>query len=211
MESNKNAINELIYKTEINSQILKPNLWLLKGKCGMGNDKLRNWYSHTHFLLFNRPAVSDSLQPHGLQHTRPPCPSPSSRVCPSSRSLHQWCHPSISSSDTLFSFCPWSFPASETFLISWLFTSYDQNTGASALASVLPVSIQGWSPLRLIGLISLLSKGHRARGLLQHHSSKTSILWLSAFFTDIHPTICKIDKLIKTYFRVQSSLLNILS
>ena len=106
-----------------------------------------------------------TLRPHGLQHARPPCPSPPSGICPSSCSLHQGCHPAISSSDAFFSFCPWSFPASGTFLMSCLFTSYDQNTGASALASFLPVSIQGWSPLRFglisskIGLISLLSKG----------------------------------------------------
>ena len=65
-------------------------------------------------LLFSHPVIAGSLQPHGLQHSRPPCPSPSPRVCPSPRSLHQWCHPAISSSDTLFSFCPQPFPASET-------------------------------------------------------------------------------------------------
>ena len=78
---------------------------------------------------------------------------------PSSRSLHQWCHPAISSSEAIFSCCPQSFPASETFPISHLFASDDQNTRASVAASVLPVNIQGWSPLRLTGLISLLSKG----------------------------------------------------
>ena len=73
--------------------------------------------------------------------------------------LHWWCHPVISSSDALFSFCPQSFPSSETFPISQLFTSGDQNIGASPLVSVLPMSIQGWFPLRLAGLISLVSKG----------------------------------------------------
>ena len=68
-------------------------------------------------------------------------------------------HPTISSSDTLFSFCPQSFPVSGTFPMSQLFTSGDQNTWPSALASVLPMSIQDWFPLRLTGLISLLSKG----------------------------------------------------
>ena len=91
--------------------------------------------------------------------TRPPCPSPPPRVCPSSYSLHQWCHLATSSSDALFSFCPQSFPASGTFPVSHLFASDTQNTGASASASVSPVNIQGWSPLRLTGLISLLSKG----------------------------------------------------
>ena len=99
------------------------------------------------------------LRPHGLQHTRPPCPSPSPKVCPSSCPLHQWCHPSVSSSDTLFSFCPQSLPASGIFPMSWLFTSDHQNTGASASASVLPLSIQGWFPLTLTSLMSLLSRG----------------------------------------------------
>ena len=84
----------------------------------------------------------------------PVCPSPSPRVCPSSCSLHRWCHPAISSSEACFSFCPQSFSASGTFP-----TLDDQNTGASVSLSVLPVNIQGWSPLRLTGLISLLSKG----------------------------------------------------
>ena len=108
-------------------------------------------------LLFSLPVMSDSLQPHGLQNIRPSCPSPSPEVCPSSCPLHQWCHPAISSSDTLFSFCPQSFPASGTFPMSQLFASDNQNT--RALASVLPVSIQDWSPLRLTGLISLPCKG----------------------------------------------------
>ena len=100
-----------------------------------------------------------TLQPHGLQCTRPPCPSPSPKVCLSSCPLHSWCHPDISSSDTLF-FCPQSFPASVSFLMSQLFASDDQNTEASASPSVLPINIQGWwFPSRLTGLISLLSKG----------------------------------------------------
>ena len=105
------------------------------------------------FLLFSHLIVSNSLQPHGLQHARPACPSQSPGVCPSSCSLHQWCCPAISSSDALFSFCPQSFPTSGTFPMSRLFPSDDQNTGASASASVLPVNIQRWSPLRLTGLI----------------------------------------------------------
>ena len=80
-------------------------------------------------------------------------------VCPNSCPLHWWCHPAISSSDALFSFCPQSFPVSGIFPVSWLFASDDQNTGASASASVLPMRIQGWSPLEWTGWISLLSKG----------------------------------------------------
>ena len=109
--------------------------------------------------MFSHSVMSDSLQPHGLQHTRPPCPSPSPEVCPGSCPLHQWCHPAISPSDSLFSFCPQSFPTSGTFPMSWLFTSDDRIPGVSASVSVLPMSIQGWFPnLRLTGLISLLSK-----------------------------------------------------
>ena len=91
-------------------------------------------------------------------HARPPSPSPFPEVCPSSCPLHQWCHSIISSSDTFLSFCPQSFPALVSFPMSWLFTSDDQNNGASASASVLSMSIQGWFPLRLTGLISLLLK-----------------------------------------------------
>ena len=107
-------------------------------------------------LWFSGSVMSDSSWFHGLQHARPPCPSPSPEVCPSSCPLHQWCHWAISSSDTLFSFCPQSFPASGTFSMSWLLASGDWNTGASASASVLPMSIQGLFPLILTGLISLL-------------------------------------------------------
>ena len=107
--------------------------------------------------LFSHPLMSNSLWPHGLQHTRPLCPSPSPKVCPHSCPLHQWCHPAISSSDILFS-CPQSFPVSQTFPMSQLFTSGHQKTGVSASASVLPKSIPDWFPLRLTRLISLLSK-----------------------------------------------------
>ena len=106
--------------------------------------------------MFSHPLMSDLLWPHGLQHTRPPCPSPSPEVCPGSCPLHQWCHPAISPSDSLF--CPQSFPTSETFPVNRLFTSDDRIPGVSASASVLPMSIQGWFPLRLTGLI-LLSRG----------------------------------------------------
>ena len=99
-------------------------------------------------MLFSRPVVSNSLWAHGLQHTRPPCHSPPPKVCPSSCSLHWWYHPAISSSDALFSFCLKSLPASWIFPMSQLFSSDDQNTGVSVSASVLPMSIQGWFPLR---------------------------------------------------------------
>ena len=85
--------------------------------------------------------MSNSLWPNGLQHARPLCSSPSPRLCPSSCPLHQWCHPAISCSEALFSFCPQFFPALGTFPMSWLFASGDQNTGALASASVFPISL----------------------------------------------------------------------
>ena len=88
--------------------------------------------------------MSNSLWPHGLQHTRLPCPSLSPRVCSNSCPLSQWCHPIISCSVTLFAFYFQSFPASGSFPISRLFTSGGQNIRASASASILPMSIQGF-------------------------------------------------------------------
>ena len=101
--------------------------------------------------------MSDSLQPHEPQHARPPCPSSTPRAYPNSCPLSWWCHPTISSSVTRFSSCPQPFPASGSFPMSQFFTSGGQSIGASA--SVLPMSIQGWFPWGLTGLISLLSKG----------------------------------------------------
>ena len=107
---------------------------------------------------FSRSLVSDSLQTHESQHTRPPCPSPTpgvySNSCPSSR----WCLPAISSSVAPFSSCPQSLPASGSFPMSQLFTWGGQSTGVSALASVLPMNTQDWSPLGWTGCISLQSK-----------------------------------------------------
>ena len=98
--------------------------------------------------------MSNSLQPHGLQHTRLPCPSLSPRVCLYSCPLSQWCHSTISSSAARFSSCPQSFPASGSSPVSWPFASGAQNIGASASASVLPMNVQGWFPLGLTGLTS---------------------------------------------------------
>ena len=115
---------------------------------------------------------------HELQHARPPSPSPSPEVCPSSHPLHRLCHPVISSSHALFNICTQSFPASETFPVSLLFSSDDQNIGASA--SPLPISIQFIS--LKIDWFDLLAVQGTFRSLLQHHSLKASILWGSAFF-----------------------------
>ena len=110
-------------------------------------------------LFFSRSVVSNSLWRHGLQHSRLSCPSLSSKVCLISWPLSWWCHPAISSSVSPFSSCLQSFLASGSFLMSQLFTSGGRSIGASALASVLPMNIQGWFSLGLTGLISLLSKG----------------------------------------------------
>ena len=107
---------------------------------------------------FSCSVVFDSLRPHGLQHARPPCPSPTpgvhSNSCPSSK----WCHPAISSSVIPFSSCPQSLPASGSFPMSQLFPWGGQSIGVSASASVLPVNTQDWS-LGWTGWISLQSKG----------------------------------------------------
>ena len=103
--------------------------------------------------------MSDSLWPHGLQHARPPCPSPTPGVHPNSCPLSHWCHPTISSSVIPFSSCPQSFPASGSFQVSQFFASGGQSIEVSASATVLPINIQDWSPLGWTGWISLQSKG----------------------------------------------------
>ena len=98
-------------------------------------------------VQFSRSVVSDSLRPHGLQHTRPPCPSPTPGVHPNSCPLSRWCHPTISSSVGPFSSYLQSFPASASFQMSQFFTSGGQNIGVSASTSVLPMNTQDWFPL----------------------------------------------------------------
>ena len=113
----------------------------------------------TILLLFSCSVMSGSLQPHGLQHASLPSSSPSPRACWNSCPLSRWCHPTISSSVIPFSSCLQSFPSSGFFPASWLFASGGQSIGAPALASIIPVNIQGWIPLGLTCLISLQSKG----------------------------------------------------
>ena len=110
-------------------------------------------------VQFSHSVVSDSLRPHELQHARPPCPLPSPGVHSDSHPSSGWYHPAISSSVVPFSSCPQSFPASESFQMSQLFTWGGQSTGVSALASVLPKNTQGWCPSEWTGWISLQSKG----------------------------------------------------
>ena len=124
-------------------------------------------------VQFSRSVMSNSLQPHGLQNARPPCPSPTPRVYSNSWPLSRWCHPIISSSVIPFSSHLQSFPASGSFQMSQFFTSGGQSIGVSASTSVLPTNIQDWFPLGWTSWISLQSKG--LKSLLQHHSSKASI------------------------------------
>ena len=109
-------------------------------------------------VQFSRSVVSNSLWPHGLQHIRPPCPSPTPGACSSSCPSSQWCHPTISSSVIPFSSCPQSFPASGSFQMSQLFAWGSQSIGVSASTSVLPMKTQDWSHLGWTGWISLESK-----------------------------------------------------
>ena len=106
-------------------------------------------------VQFSRSVVSDSLRPHGLQHTRLPCPSPTPIVYSNSCSLSQWCHPTTSSSVVTFSSHLQSFPASGSFQMSQFFASGGQSIGVSASTSVLPMNIQNWFPLGWPGYISL--------------------------------------------------------
>ena len=132
-------------------------------------------------VQFSHSVVSDSLWPHELQHTRPPCPSPTPRIYPNSCPSSQWCHPAISSSVVPFSSCPQSLPASESFPMSQLFAWGGQSIGFSF--SISPSNEQpGLISFRIYWLDLLTVQG-TLKSLLQHHSSKVSILWRSAFFT----------------------------
>ena len=117
------------------------------------------WQIRLHSVQFSCSVVSDSLRPHGLQHARPPCPSPTPGACSNSCPLSWWCHPTISSSVIPFSSRLQSFPESGSFPVNQFFTSGGQSIGISASASILAMNIQDWFSLGLTGLISLQSKG----------------------------------------------------
>ena len=140
-------------------------------------------------VQFSRSVVSNSLWPHGLQHTRLPCLSTTPGACSNSCQSSQWCHAIISSSVVPFFSCLQSFPASGSFLMSQLFPSGGQSIGVSASASVLPKNIQGWFPLGLTSLISLQSKGlsrvFSNTPVQKHHSSALSFLY-GPTLTSIH-------------------------
>ena len=110
-------------------------------------------------VQFSLSVMSDSLQPHESQHTRPPCPLPTPGVHSDSRPLSWWCYPAISSSVVPFPSCPLSLPTSESFPMSQFFAWGGQSSGVSTVASFLPKKSQGWSPSEWTGWISLQSKG----------------------------------------------------
>ena len=118
-----------------------------------------NSTNHLCSVQFSHSVVSHSLWPHEPQHARPPCRSPTPGVHPNPCPLSPWRHPTSSSSVVPFSSCPQSFPAWGSFQMSQLFASGGQSIGVSALASVLPMNIQDWSPLGWTGWTSLQSKG----------------------------------------------------
>ena len=132
-------------------------------------------------VQFSCSIVSDSLRPHELQHSRPPCLSPTPRVYPDSCALSRWCHPTISSFVVAFSSCPQSFPASGSFQMSQFFSSGGQSIGVSASTSVLPMNTQDWSPLGWTGWISLQSEG-LSRVFSNTTVQKHQVFWHSAFF-----------------------------
>ena len=135
-------------------------------------------------VQFSHSVMSNSLWPHGLQHARLPCPSPTSRACSNLCPSSWWCHLTISSSIVPFS-CLQSFPALGSFPLSQFFASGGQSTGVSASASILPMNSRDWFPLGW-NWLDLFAVQGTLKSLLQHHNSKASILWCSAFFIFQH-------------------------
>ena len=135
--------------------------WINSSLCTIRSLHLKsemlNWiqFSSVHFSC---SVVSSSLQPHGLQHARPSCPSPTPGVYPNLCPLSRWCHPTISSYVIPFFSCPQSFPASGSFQISQFFALGGHSIGVSASTSVLPINTQDWFLLGWTGWISLQSK-----------------------------------------------------
>ena len=141
-------------------------------------------------VQFSRSVMSNSLWPRGMQHARLPCPSPTPRACSNSCPSSRWYHLSILSSVVPFSSCLQSFPASGSFPMSQFFVSDGQSIGVSTLASVLPSNeYSGLISFRVDWLDLLVVQG-TFKSLLQHHSSKASILQHSAFFINLYkPTL----------------------
>ena len=134
-------------------------------------------------IQFSHSVMSNSLWTHEPQHARLPCPLPTAGVYPNPCPLSQWFHPTISSSVVPSSSYLQSFPASGSFQMSQIFPSGGQSIGVSASTSVLPMNTQDWLISFRMDWLDLLAVQGTHKSLLQHHSSKASILWHSAFFT----------------------------
>ena len=143
---------------------------------------VETFQSYNISVQFSRSVVSDSLWPHDLQHARSPCPSPTLRLYSNSCPLSQWCHPAISSSVIPFSSCPQSLPASGSFPMSQLFTWGGQSYWSFSFSIIPFKEHPGLISFRMDWL-DLLAVQRTLKSLLQHHSSKASILRHSAFFT----------------------------
>ena len=172
----------------------------------------KTWFKRIS-VQYSHSVVSDSLWPHGLQHTRPPCPSPTPGVYPNSHPLSQWFPPTISSSVVPFSFCPQSFPESGSFPMSQLFSS-----GGQSIEFKLQHQPFQWTLISFrMDWLDLLAVQGTLKSLLQHHSSKASILLCLAFFMVqlSHPymTTGKTIALTRRTFvdKVMSLLFNMLS
>ena len=145
------------------------------------------WFNHSNSMYFgfsfqfSHSVMSDSLRPHESQHTRPPCPSPPTRVQPNSCALSRWCHPAISSSVIPFSSCPQSLPGSRSFPVSQLCIRWPKYWSFSL--SISPSNEHPGLVSFRMDWLDLLAIQGTLKSLLQHHSSKASILRCSAFFT----------------------------
>jgi len=141
-----------------------------------------NIWKYANRYQFSGSVMSSSLQPHGLQHSKLPCPSPTPGACSNSCPLSLWCHPTILSSVVPLSSCLQSFPASGSFPRSQLSASGGQSIKVWASGSVLPMNIPSGLISFRMDWLDLLAVHRTLKSLLQHHSSKASILWCSTFF-----------------------------
>ena len=199
-------------KTLLNQNFQLPYLGLVVDLCLVFADHLK----YLPVLQFSHSVMSDSLQTHGLQHTRPPCPSPTPGAYSNSHPSRWWCHPTISSSVIPFSSCLQSFLASRSFPRSQFFASGGLSIGSYSF-SISPASeYSGLISLRMDWL-NLLAVQGTLKSLFQHHSSKALILWHSAFFivqlSHVYMTTGKTIALTRRTFvgKVMSLLLNMLS
>ena len=131
-------------------------MWMKNFYLGFTWETTKHYFSS---VQFSHSGMSSSLWPHGLEHARLPCPSPTPEAYSNSCTLSRWCYPTISSSVVPFSVCLQISPASGAFPMSQFFASSSRSIGVSASAAVLPMNIQDWFPLGWTGWISLQSKG----------------------------------------------------